>query len=74
MFDCDFTDDISERFPKYEQAFRYHRCITDGFVGNAPAQLCDARGMKRVIELIYAKAGGTDPLADERPIAPVLYV
>lgn len=74
MFDCDFSEDISHRFPKYEQAFRYHRAITDGFVGDAPAQLCDARAMKRVVEMIFKNAGGKDPLADEEPIAPALYV
>ncbi len=73
MYACDFTDDISERFPKYEQAFRYHRCITDGFIGRAPAQLCDARGMKETVELIFAASAGRDPLADEHPIPPKLY-
>ena len=73
LFDCDFSDDISHRFPKYEQAFRYHRCITDGFVGDAPAQLCDARGMKSVVEGIFAASNGRDPLADESPIPPKLY-
>lgn len=64
--------DVSLRFPKYETAFRYHRAITDGYIGNAPAQLCDARIMRDVVEMIY-KNGGKDPLADERQIAPALY-
>ena len=50
-----------------------HRCITDGFIGNAPAQLCDARKMKRTIALIYQNSGGVDPLADEAPIPPKWY-
>jgi aminoglycoside 3-N-acetyltransferase len=73
MYACDFTDDISKRFPQYEQAFRYHRCITDGFLGDAPTQLCDARGMKAVVESIFAASDCKDPLADESPIPPKLY-
>lgn len=68
LFDTDYTEDISWRFTKYETAFRYHRCIIDGFLGNAPAQLCSARKMKETIELIYQNCGGADPLADEEAI------
>ena len=66
--------DISERFPKLETAFRYHRVIKDGFVGDAPAQLCDARGMLEVLQLIYARCEGKDPLGDEKTIPPKWYV
>ena len=69
----DYTKDISQRFPKYETAFRYHGAITDGFVGDAPAQLCDARVMKHVIELIRSRSNGADPLADERALDPKLF-
>ena len=62
-----FTNDVSLRFVKYETAFRYHRAITDGFIGNAPAQLCDARKMKEVMELIL-KNSGEDVLKNEFPI------
>ena len=68
-----FTNDVSLRFTKYEIAFRYHGAITDGFVGNAPAQACDARTMKDVMELIASRSGENDPLADERIIMPELY-
>ena len=68
LFYTDYTDDISRRFSKYETAFRYHKCITDGFLGNAPTQLCSTRKMKETVELIYQNSGGTDPLADEEPI------
>ncbi len=70
LFKCSTTEDISERFPKYELAFRYHGAITDGRVGRAPAQLCSARKMKKVVELILSRAGDTDPLGDEVPIPP----
>lgn len=72
LFDCDFSDDISHRFPKYEQAFRYRGCIADGWIGDAPAQLCDARGMLETVRLIFERSAG-DPLATEEPIAPATY-
>ncbi len=70
LFKCSTTDDISERFPKYDTAFRYHGAITDGVLGRAPTQLCDAVKMKNVVELIHARSEGVDPLGDERPIPP----
>jgi len=73
LFYTDYTEDISYRFPKYETAFRYHHCITDGFLGNAPAQLCNARKMKETVELIYQNCGGIDPLADEEALPPRVY-
>ncbi len=73
LFHCNYTNDISLRFPKFETAFRYHRAITDGFVGNAPTQLCDAVIMKEVIELLY-KNSQCDPLESDEPIAQKWYV
>lgn len=68
-----FTNDVSLRFPQYETAFRYHGAITDGFVGNAPTQACDAVIMKEVMELILRRSGDKDPLFDESIIPPSLY-
>ena len=51
---------VSEMFPKYESAFRHHGCIVDGYVGGAKAQLCDARKMKEVIEMIYRRSDKRD--------------
>ena len=65
--------DVSLRFTKYELPFRYLRCIVDGFLGDAPAQLCDARGMKEAMELIYSRCGDRDPMSDEKPIPPAWY-
>ena len=73
LFYTDYTTDISYRFYKYETAFRYHRCITDGFLGNAPVQLCDAKKMKETIALIHQNSCGVDPLADEEPIPQKWY-
>ena len=69
----DFTSDVSARFPKYETAFRYHGAITDGFVGNAPTQVCDARIMKEVMEMILKNCGDIDPLSEERAMPPAWY-
>ena len=68
----DYTSDISLRFPKYETAFRYRGAITDGFIGNAPTQACDAVIMKETVELIRERCGG-DPLANEWSLPPVWY-
>ncbi|MBO5040828.1 MAG: AAC(3) family N-acetyltransferase [Clostridia bacterium] len=72
-FKTDYIDDVSLRFVKYETPFRYHRCIVDGFIGNAPTQLCDARKMKKTIELIYKNSDGVDVLSDEKPIPQKYY-
>ena len=61
------------RFPKYEIPFRYHGGITDGFIGNAPAQCCDARIMKEVMELIQKNSLGQDPLFEEKEIPKKWY-
>lgn len=69
----DFTKDVSRRFTRFETAFRYHGAITDGFIGNAPTQLCDARTIKKTVELIFKNRQG-DPLAgDYEIIAPKLF-
>lgn len=73
LFKTDYIDDVSLRFVKYETPFRYHRCIVDGFIGNAPTQLCDARKMKETIELIYKNSDGIDVLSDEKPIPQKYY-
>lgn len=68
-----FTVDLSLRFPQYETAFRYHHAITDGFVGNAPTQLCDTVKMKEVVEMIWERSGHKDVLRDEFPIPQRFY-
>ena len=73
LFHTDYTSDISLRFVKYETAFRYHRCITDGFLGNAPVQFCDAAKMKQTVELLWQNSGGQDPLEHEYPIPQSWY-
>lgn len=70
FFECSTSEDICERFPKYDVAFRYHGALTDGFLGRAPAQLCHAVKMKEVVELIHARCGAEDPLGSEIPIPP----
>ena len=65
--------DVSAHFPKYEPAFRHHGCIRDGFVGNAPTQLCSARGMRDVLFLIRERSGGIELLADDAPLNEAYY-
>jgi len=66
--------DVSLRYPKYEKAFRYHKAITDGFVGNAKTQLCNARIMKEVMMLINHRSGGIELLFDDAPLDEALYM
>ena len=66
--------DVSMRYVKYEPAFRHYGYITDGFVGNAPAQLCDARGMKEVLELIYKRSNGAELMQDFESLDTSLYI
>ena len=73
LYHADFTPDISQRFLKLELPFRYHGVLTDGKLGDAPAQLCSARGMFDVMKLIYERSGGCDPMATEVAIDPKSY-
>ena len=56
--------DISRQYHKYDMPFRYYGCITDGFIGDAPAQLCDAVKMVKTVELIVKNCNGEDPLKE----------
>ena len=66
--------DVSLKYVKYEPAFRYHNCIVDGKIGNADVQLCNARKMKDVMEMIYLRSGKKDLLTDDKPIPLELYI
>jgi len=72
-YDQSTYGDVSARFPKYEVPFRYDGAITDGFVGDAPTQLCDAVKMKETVERIFQNCEGKDPLRNEAPIPPKWY-
>ena len=65
--------DVSANYVNYEPAFRYHGCITDGKFGNADVQMCSARKMKEVAELIHNRKGDVDVLFDKTPIDKKLY-
>lgn len=73
LYETDYSNDISDRFVKFDIPFRYHHCGTDGFLGNAPTQLLSARRMKEVMELIYRRSP-EDPLKTEKPIKPQWFV
>lgn len=65
--------DVSARYPKYEPAFRLHGAIEDGRIGNAAVQLCDARKMAEVMELVRKRSDGIELMADEEPLDPKFY-
>ena len=73
LYETDYTDDISLRFPRYDTAFRYRGCTSQGFVGDAPTQLCRARGLLETVRLIFERSEGKDPLDGEKPIPPKWY-
>ena len=73
FYNEDHAGDVSLRFPKYETAFRYYHAIKDGFIGDAPAQLCDAEKLFETVKLIWENSDGWDPLSDEEPIPPRMY-
>ena len=64
----DVIKDVSVFFPKYEIAFRTHGAITDGKLGNAKIQLCSAKKIQEVMELIYKRSGGEEILKDATPL------
>ena len=65
--------DTSLYFPKYEPAFRKYGVIKDGVIGKAKAQLCSAKKIKEVMELIYKNSNGIELLADDKPIPKEYY-
>ena len=73
-FDEENFGDVSHYFPKFETPFRYFGCITDGTIGNASVQMCSARKMKEVVELIYKNNNMGELLDNDRPIDKNLYI
>ncbi len=66
--------DVSARYPKYEPAFRYYGAVTDGFLGDAPTQLCSARKMYDVVKLIRERSEGRELLLDFDPLDEALWM
>ena len=64
----------SDRFPKFEPAFRHYGAIIDGTFGDAKTQLCDARRMTDTLRIIADRSGRRELLADDEPLDPSLYV
>lgn len=71
--DTSCLGDISKRFIKFETPLRYYDCIIDGNIGEAPTQLCSAKKMKDVLEIIYKNANGQELLEDDKPIPEEFY-
>ena len=71
MIHCHYAvgiGDVSKNYVKYESAFRKHGAIADGMLGNASVQMCNARTMKQVVELVRKNSGGAEILADNAPL------
>lgn len=60
--------DISYYFGKLEPAFRYNDCIVDGKIGDAKVQLCSAKKIRQVLELIHKNSNGQEFLLDNQPL------
>ena len=45
-----------------------HGGVKDGFIGNAPTELCSARIMKDVMELVNKRSGGIELMSDDAPL------
>ena len=65
--------DISHHFGKLEPAFRHHGCIVDGKIGRADVQLCNARKMKEVLELIHKNSNYREIFVDDEPLSTEWY-
>ena len=65
--------DVSVYFPKFEAPFRHFGAITDARLGNAALQVCNARKMKEIIELIYKNNNYSELLDNDLPIDEKLY-
>lgn len=64
---------VSDRYPKYEDAFRHHGIIRDGMIGSAPSMLLSAAKIFDVMQLIRERSGGAELLGDDLPFAKELY-
>ena len=66
-------EDVSYQYPNYEPAFRYFGAITDGYIGNARTQLCDAVKIHDAMKLIFERSLGKELLFDKTPIDEKYY-
>ena len=55
----------SAKFPKFETPFRVHGAITDGFIGDAPTELCDVDIMVAVMQMMLERSGHAELCNDE---------
>lgn len=65
--------EVSGNYWKYEPAFRLYGCIFDGTLGDAKVQMCSARKMKDVMEIINNRRGDFEIFADRNPLDEALY-
>ena len=74
MFDESVHGDVSRKFYMYEPAFRAMGAIKDGYIGEAPVQLCRTVIMKDALALLSSRAKDSDPLLYDGEIPPELYL
>lgn len=63
-----------ERFPKFEPAFRHFGAITDGFLGDAPVQLCSCRKMTEAFRTVFERSGKAELLGEDTPLKKEWYI
>ena len=66
--------EVSGNYWKFEPAFRHYGCIFDGTLGNAKVQMCSARKMKDVVEIITKRRGDFEIFADKEPLDEKFYL
>lgn len=66
--------DISHHFGKLEPAFRHHGCIIDGEIGGAKVQLCQAKKMKEVLEMVHRNSENVEIFLDDVEIPSKWYI
>lgn len=66
--------DVSRFYPKYEPAFRHFGAISDGKIGSADVQLCDARKMAKAMERVRERSGGAELMFDDTELKKEYYL
>lgn len=62
-----------ERFPKFEPVFRCFGAVTDGFIGDAPVQLCSCRKMMDAFRTVFERSGRAELLLNDEPFKEEWY-
>ena len=74
MFDESVHGDVSEKFYRYEPAFRHFDAIEDFRIGDAAVQLCSTVRIKEAMTVMTNRSELRDPLAHGDVIPECLYL